>query len=72
MDVNEHKRLSNITLRHKLKLKSSTFITVLYFSHSKVFNYESYLKRSMIIERNNPVRKRKSEFDYFLSGKYQS
>ena len=41
MDVNEHERLSNITCRHKLKLKKkeqhfhccSTFL-----SHSSVFN----------------------------------
>ena len=31
MDVNEHERLSKITLRHKLKLKNSTFIAVLHF-----------------------------------------
>ena len=34
MDVNEHERLSNITCRHKLKLKkrNSTLIAVLHFS----------------------------------------
>jgi len=31
MDVNEHERLSNITLRHKLRQRNSTFITVLYY-----------------------------------------
>jgi hypothetical protein len=31
MDVNEHERLSNITLRHKLKLSNSAFIAVLHF-----------------------------------------
>ena len=40
MDVIEHERLSNITLRHKIKLKNSTFIAVLHFSHSRVFNNE--------------------------------
>jgi len=31
MDVNEHERLSNTTLRHKLKLRNSAFIAVLHF-----------------------------------------
>ena len=31
MDVNEHERLYNFTLRHKLT-SNSTFITVLYFT----------------------------------------
>ena len=34
VDVNEHERLSNITLRHKLKQRNSTFIAVVHFSHS--------------------------------------
>jgi hypothetical protein len=29
MDVNEHERLSNITLRNKLKYRHSAFISVL-------------------------------------------
>ena len=32
MDVNQHKRLSNITFRHKLKQSNSTFIDVLHFT----------------------------------------
>ena len=32
MDVNKHERLSNITLRHKLKLKNSVFIAGLHFA----------------------------------------
>jgi hypothetical protein len=32
MDVNEHERLSNITLRHKLKQRNSAFIAVLHFT----------------------------------------
>jgi hypothetical protein len=31
MDVNVHKRLSNITFSNKLKVRKSTFIAVLYF-----------------------------------------
>jgi hypothetical protein len=31
MDVNEHDRLSNVTLRYKLKYKNITFIDVLHF-----------------------------------------
>jgi len=38
MDVKEHERLSNITLRHKLKSKNSTFIVVLYFVHVYLSN----------------------------------
>jgi hypothetical protein len=30
-DVNEHERLSNFTLRHKLKWRNSAFIAVLHF-----------------------------------------
>ena len=32
MDVNEHERLSNVTLRHKLKKRDSTFIAILHFT----------------------------------------
>jgi len=32
MDVNEHERLTNITLRHKLKYRNSTFIAALHFT----------------------------------------
>ena len=34
IDVNEHERLSNFTLRLKLKKKNSTFIGVLHFTFS--------------------------------------
>jgi len=44
MVVNEHERLSNITLRHKFKQRCSTFIAVLHFSHRRVFNN---LKRAL-------------------------
>jgi hypothetical protein len=37
MDLNENERISKITIRHKLKKRSSTFIAVLHFSHSKEF-----------------------------------
>ena len=49
MDVNEHKRLFNITLRQNLNLRNSAFIAVLHFSHSRVFNNEnnSYAKISV-------------------------
>ena len=32
MDVNEHERLSNISLIHKLKYQNSTFIGVQHFT----------------------------------------
>ena len=32
MDVNEHERLSNITLRHTLKLRNNAVIVVLHFT----------------------------------------
>jgi len=32
MDVNEHNRLSNITLRHKIKQTNSAFSALLYFT----------------------------------------
>jgi hypothetical protein len=32
MDVNEHKRLFNITLRQNLNLRNSAFIAVLHFT----------------------------------------
>ena len=32
MDVNEHERLSKITLRQKLKKRNMTFIAVLHFT----------------------------------------
>ena len=42
MDVNKHERLSNITLRHKLKLINNTFYCCSTFhSHSRVFNNEN-------------------------------
>ena len=45
MDVNEHTRLSNITLRHKLKYWNSTFIACSYNKYKSLaylvilFNY---------------------------------
>ena len=51
MDVIEHERLSNITLRHKIKLKNSTFIAVLHFSHSKVFNNEQNSYPKMCVKQ---------------------
>ena len=50
MDVNEHKRLFNITCRD-----NSAFIAVLHFCHSRVFNHEQNpypkisVKRSLAI-----------------------
>jgi hypothetical protein len=38
MDVNEHESQSNTTLGHKLKQMNITYIAVLHFSHSTVFN----------------------------------
>jgi hypothetical protein len=32
MDLNENERISKITIRHKLKKRSSTFIAVLHFT----------------------------------------
>jgi len=40
MDVNKHEILSNITLRHKLKLRNSAFIVDPHLSRSGVFNNE--------------------------------
>ena len=34
MDVNEHERLSNITLKHKFKERNNTFTAVLSYSHN--------------------------------------
>jgi hypothetical protein len=42
MDVNEHERLSNFTLRHKIKVKEQHFYCFYaYHSHSRVFNNEN-------------------------------
>ena len=40
MDVNEHERLYNITLGHKLKQRNNDCNDVLHFSYSRVFNNE--------------------------------
>jgi hypothetical protein len=42
MDVNEHERLSNLNLRHKLiKVKKPCFYCrTIFYSHSRVFNNE--------------------------------
>jgi hypothetical protein len=37
MDVNEHERVSNITLRHKLKCGNNEFIAVLHFTVKYLF-----------------------------------
>ena len=50
MGVNEHERLSNITIRHKLDNKEQRFYCYYIFhSRSRVFNNEnnSYPKMSM-------------------------
>jgi hypothetical protein len=48
MDVNEHERLSNFTLRHKLKLKSNAFIDFFYIINKNILwkgyiNIQGYL-----------------------------
>jgi len=57
LDVKEHDRLFNITLKHNFKQRNITFIDMLHFSHSRIFNNEknSYpkisVKRSPSVER---------------------
>jgi len=36
MDVNEHERLSNFTLRHKLELKNNAFIDFFYIINKNI------------------------------------
>jgi hypothetical protein len=45
MDVNEHERLSNITLRDKIKNRDKTFIAILHFTFNNDQN--SYPKMSV-------------------------
>jgi hypothetical protein len=40
MNVNEHARLSNLTLRHKFKQRNNSFNAVLHFSHGTVVTNE--------------------------------
>ena len=50
MDVNEHERLSNITLKTQIQEKEQlSYCRSTFHSHSKVFNNEnnSYLKMSV-------------------------
>jgi 7-cyano-7-deazaguanine synthase in queuosine biosynthesis len=46
IDVNEHERLSNITIRYKLKKRNTVFIVVLH--SSAYFMYNSYLVKFVI------------------------
>ena len=48
MDVNEHERLSNFSLRHKLKLKNNAFIDFFYIINKNILwkgyiNIQGYL-----------------------------
>jgi hypothetical protein len=51
MDVNEHERLSNITLKHKLMQRNSSFIDIVPFtvSYSRGFKnkHSTYSKMSV-------------------------
>jgi hypothetical protein len=58
--LNENERISKITIRHKLKKRSSTFIAVLHFSHSKEFIKE----KEYIIVSNGPYKKHRGQYFY--------
>ena len=50
MDANEHGRLSNMTLTHKLKQKNNVFVTVLHFTVRFIIGINvSLIKSSLVI-----------------------
>ena len=52
MDVNEHERLSNITLRHKLKLSKERFdCSSIHDSFGSVFNVKNPLRQRKKLHR---------------------
>ena len=53
MDANEHWRLSNMTLTHKLKQKNNVFVTVLHFTVRFIIGINvSLIKSSLVIIRS--------------------
>jgi hypothetical protein len=45
MDVNEHERLTNITLRYKIKVKEQLVVRIDILSHYKLFLYSNFISK---------------------------